>query len=158
MPVLKLPMMSIEEVNGLINGQIMCRIAFQDEEYPYIAPFQYVVIDEILYFHFTDYGKKMKLLEKNDRVCVQIEKYEPDLSSYQFVSMRGRLDIVSDEDERKCAIDGLSKLGKTQLSTNFLAAHGINPEDGWGFLSSDKPFVIVKLVDVVNLVGLRSPR
>jgi len=158
MSVLKLPMMSVQEVKELINQQIMCRIAFQDEEYPYIAPFQYVVINGVLYFHFTDYGKKMKLLEKNDRVCVQIEKYEADLSSYQFVSIRGRLNIVYDEFERKRAIDSLSKLGETQLSTNFLVAHGITPDEGWSSFSAEKPFVIVKLVDVVHLVGLRSPR
>jgi len=73
------------EIEKLLREQMVCRIAFKGNEYPYMAPFQYVAMDGFLYFHFTDYGKKMRLLEKDKRVCVEIEKYRPDLSEYNFV-------------------------------------------------------------------------
>ena len=81
----KLPKMSKSEIKELVSEQNLCRIAFKGEKYPYMAPFQYVLIDGELYFHFTDYGKKMKLIENDNWVCVEIEKFKPDLSSYNFV-------------------------------------------------------------------------
>jgi hypothetical protein len=50
--------MSEEEIDELLSEQTLCRIAFGGKNAPYIAPFQYVLIDGQLYFHFTDYGKK----------------------------------------------------------------------------------------------------
>jgi len=156
MSIVKLPWMSGEEVDALIGTQIMCRIAFNGDEYPYLAPFRYVSMGGTLYFHFTDYGKKMRLLKQDARCCVQIERYAPDLSSYSFVSLRGRLEDVTDPKEMKKAVGLFRESGKT-LSTRFLAAHGLDPRDGWGAFTSDKDLVIVKLVDVVEKVGLKNP-
>jgi nitroimidazol reductase NimA-like FMN-containing flavoprotein (pyridoxamine 5'-phosphate oxidase superfamily) len=156
MSVVKLSWMSGAEVDALIGTQSMCRIALKGEEYPYLAPFRYVSMDGALYFHFTDYGKKMRLLRQNSRCCVQIERYAPDLSSYGFVSLRGRLEEVTEPEERKRAVRLLRENGRA-LSTRFLAAHGLNPGDGWDALTEDKGLVIVKLVGVAEKVGLRNP-
>ena len=156
MSIVKLPWMSDEVVDALIGTQIMCRIAFKGDEYPHLAPFRYVSMGGTLYFHFTDYGKKMRLIKQDDRCCVQIERYKPDLSSYSFVSLRGRLEEVTDPEERKKAVGLFRETGRT-LSTRFLAAHGLDPRDGWGAFTSDKDLVIVKLVDVVEKVGLKNP-
>ena len=156
MSVVKLPWMSGAEVDALIGTQIMCRIAFKGDDYPYLAPFRYVSMGGNLYFHFTDYGKKMRLLKQDSRCCVQIERYLPDLSSYSFVSLRGRLEEATDPKERKKAVTLFRETGKT-LSTKFLAAHGLEPGDGWGAFTADKDLVIVKLVDVVEKVGLKNP-
>jgi nitroimidazol reductase NimA-like FMN-containing flavoprotein (pyridoxamine 5'-phosphate oxidase superfamily) len=60
----RLPPMSSDEVNYLLDQENICRIAFKGEEFPYMAPFQYIRIDNKLYFHFSNYGKKMSLLKK----------------------------------------------------------------------------------------------
>jgi nitroimidazol reductase NimA-like FMN-containing flavoprotein (pyridoxamine 5'-phosphate oxidase superfamily) len=156
MSVVKLPWMSGAEVDALIGTQIMCRIAFKGDEYPYLAPFRYVPMGGNLYFHFTDYGKKMRFLKRDGRCCVQIERYLPDLSSYSFVSLRGRLKEVTNPEERKKAVALFRESGRT-LSTRFLAAHGLDPGDGWGAFTADKDLVIVKLVDVAERVGLKNP-
>jgi len=153
----KLPWMTDDETARLVDEQMLCRIAFRGDDYPYLAPLRYVVMDDALYFHFTDYGKKMRLLETDSRACVQIESYKPDLSECSFVSYRGRLERVKDAKEREKAIKIFAETGKKRLSTKFLAAHGIEPGDGWGEFTPDKEFVIVKLVDVVERVGLKSP-
>jgi nitroimidazol reductase NimA-like FMN-containing flavoprotein (pyridoxamine 5'-phosphate oxidase superfamily) len=155
--VVKLPKMSDEEVDMLIDEQMLCRIAFKGDQHPYIAPFQYVSVDGTLYFHFTDYGKKMKLIGRNERVCVEIESYEPDLSAYCFVVLRGSIKIVTDPEEREGAILKMSEEASNGLSTNFLVAHGFPVEEGWSALSPGKPLVIMKLVDVTEVVGLKSP-
>lgn len=156
--VVKLPKMSSEEVDSLLDKQMLCRIAFKGDHHPYIAPFQYVRIDGILYFHFTDYGKKMKLIGRDERVCVEIESYKPDLSAYCFVVLRGSIRVVTEPEEREMAILRMSEEAGSRLSTNFLVAHGFAVEEGWSALSPDKPLVIMKLVDVTEVVGLKSPR
>lgn len=156
MSLVKLPKMSQEEIESLLNNQYMSRIAFSGDGYPYLAPFRYIRINGALYFHFTDYGKKMRLLEKDDRVCVQIESYVPDLSEYNFVSLRGRLAPVSDPEEMKKAVSLFAETGKKNISPNFLAAHGFNPGEGWEAFNEGS-LVIFKLVDIVESVGLKSP-
>lgn len=156
MSPVKLPKMSKDEIEKLLGDQFICRIAFNGGEYPYLAPFRYIMIDDVLYFHFTDYGKKMNLVEQNNKVCVQLESYLPDLSEYNFVSLRGRLEKVTNTREYNEAVRLFSKTGEKEISSKFLAAHGFNPEDGWGALSGDD-LVIMKLVDIVERVGLKSP-
>ena len=157
MPVVKLPKMTKSEIQTLLREQTLCRIAFKGATFPYMAPFQYVVIDGVLYFHFTDYGKKMRLLEKDKHVCVEIEKYKPDLSEYIFVVLRGVLEVVKDPQERARAIERIAEEGKQKLSTHFLAAHGFRKENGWAAFTPDRPIVIVKLKEVAEEVGLKSP-
>ena len=155
--IVRLPKMDKNEMEKLIREQTLCRIAFKGDEYPYMAPFQYVFMNEALYFHFTDYGKKMRLLEKDKRVCVEIEKYKPDLSEYNFVVLRGKLKIVTDPEEKAKAINRMAEEGNQNLSTNFLVAHGFKKEEDWSSFTPEKPLVIVKLEEVAETIGIKSP-
>ena len=158
MTVLKLPRMKKNEVEKLIKEQFLCRIAFRGADYPYIAPFQYVFMNGTLYFHFTAYGRKMKLMEKDKQVCVEIEQCKPDLSQYMFVTLKGTLSIVGDSAERAEVIKRMRETGKKRLSRNFLAAHGIELDEDWDSLTAEKPLVIIKLERVVEESGLKSPQ
>ncbi len=149
--------MSEAEIIELVDSQMICRIALNGEDYPYLAPFRYVKRNDTLYFHFTDYGKKMRFLKKSKKACVQIEKYNSDLSNYRFASFRGQLEEVMDENEYKDIIILFSESGKERISTNFLAAHGIKPEEGWESFKFSNKYVIMKLVDIVEKIGLKSP-
>jgi len=154
----KLPRMSKAEIDQLLREQFLCRIAFARKYSPYIAPFQYVFIGGVLYFHFTDYGKKMGLLEAGNPVCVEIERYTPDLGEYSFVVLVGKLHIVADAQEKAEAIARMVEDAEAKaLSTNFLPAHGVPKEAGWSALNTENPLVVVKLVDVTEIVGLKSP-
>lgn len=158
MTVLKLPKMTEQEIWKLIRRKSLCRIAFRGEEYPYVAPFQYVVFDKTLFFHFTDYGKKMKLLQKDRNVCVEIEEYKEDLSEYRFVVLKGTLEVVTDYQERAKALKELAMQGQEKLSTNFLVAHGLRKEDGWQSLTpKNSSLVIVKIDNIIQEIGLKSP-
>jgi nitroimidazol reductase NimA-like FMN-containing flavoprotein (pyridoxamine 5'-phosphate oxidase superfamily) len=148
--------MSKEEIRELIEGQFLCRIALIGERYPHIVPLQYVFLNETLYFHFAEYGTKMKLLENRKQVCVEIEKYELDLSEFQFVVLKGSLEIVTDPTEREEAIVKMAEQGSKMLSKNFLAAHGFRKGDNWSSFTPDKPLTIIKLTPTSES-GLRSP-
>ncbi|TRO46912.1 pyridoxamine 5'-phosphate oxidase family protein [Candidatus Bathyarchaeota archaeon] len=154
----KLPRMSKAEIDQLLTEQLLCRIAFGGKLAPYIAPFQYVFISGVLYFHFTDYGKKMSLLEEGNPVCVEIEQYTPDLSEYCFVVLIGKLHIVEDLQEKVEVISQMVEAAEAKgLSTNFLPAHGVPKDAGWSVLNTENPLVVVRLVDVTKIVGLKSP-
>ena len=99
----------------------------------------------------------MRLLETDNRVCVEIEKYRPDLSEYNFVVLRGKLTLVKDSKERAKVIRRMAEEGEQKLSTNFLAAHGFKKEEGWSSFTPEKPLVIVKLEEIVEEIGLKSP-
>lgn len=152
-----MPKMNEKEIKKLVSEQFMCRIAFRGAAQPYIAPFQYVVMDDVLYFHFTDYGKKMSLFKQRPPVCVEIERYTPDLSEYEFVVLTGNLKLVKNREERKKAIMKLAAFGKRQLSPNFLVAHGFPQGSDWGDFAADQPILIIKLDDVTEKTGLKSP-
>ncbi len=148
--------MSKAEINELIRSQHICRIVFGGTKYPYIAPFQYVVTNGSLYFHFTNYGRKIRYLKKKHKVCVEIERLSPDLSDYRFLVIQGELDIVDNENERKEIIQRLALEGEQKLSKNFLGAHGLEKERGWSALAEHKNATVVKLVHIAEEIGLKS--
>ena len=157
MTIVKLPKMEKHEIEQLIREQMLCRIAFKGAEYPYMAPFQYVFMNGSLYFHFTDYGRKMKLIERDNRVCVEIEKFRPDMSKYNFVVLKGKVKTVTDPLERTKVIKRMAEEGKQKVSPNFLVAHGFKKEEGWSSFSPEKPLVILKLEEIAEEIGLKSP-
>jgi uncharacterized protein len=155
--LVKLPSMSREEIDQLIREQFLCRIAFRGENSPYIAPFQYAWVNGCLYFHFTDYGTKITLLKEGAPVCVELEKYSPNLSEYAFVTLTGTLKPVDEGAERLAAIQKMAETGRTKLSNNFLCAHGFKIEGGWSSFNTEQPILIVKLEKVTSVKGLKSP-
>jgi hypothetical protein len=146
-----------DEIEALIREEQICRIAFRGEKTPYLIPFQYVVKNGRMYFHFTDYGRKMSLLRRSELVCVEIERFTPDMSQYRFVVITGSLEIVKDQTERTEAIKAIVETGTRSLSANFVAVHGFKKEDGWSSITADKPMIIVKLAKVTERIGLKSP-
>ena len=79
------------------------------------------------------------------------------MSSYRFVSLRGELEKVDNPSEYKEAVLTFSEIGKKTLSTKFLAAHGLDPSEGWESFSPCKQFIIMKLEKISEKIGLKSP-
>lgn len=157
MTMIKLPSMSRTEIDDLMTSQFLCRIAFRGKDSIHIAPFQYVYLNRNLYFHFTDYGNKMALFKEGFPVCVEIERYSPNLSEYAFVTLTGTLRQVAEGNERKKAIQKMAEIGSTKLSTNFLCAHGFERQKGWSAFNVEEPILILRLENVTSVKGLKSP-
>ncbi len=155
MEVVKLPEMNEKEIKEALQSNHLCRIAFIDEDYPYISPFQYAYINERMYFHFTDYGKKMRIIEQNNHVCVSIENFEHDLKKYYFISLQGELIAVKDDEEKKQVLLKMISDAKDKYSRNFLAAHGFNKEKGWDAFEL-KNQLIYTLLQKKKAIGLKS--
>ncbi len=153
---IKLPSMTKQEIADAISKQFLCRIAFNGKDGPQIAPFQYVFMDNYLYFHFTNYGNKIGFLYEGKQVCVEIENYKPDLSEYCFVTLNGTLKVVQDAEEKRKVIEKMAQTGKVKLSEHFLFAHGFDSKAGWSVLNDNQEMLIVKLFRQ-TVKGLKSP-
>ena len=155
---IKLPIMESEERKDfhLLLFNRLYRIAFKGGNYSYIAPFQQVYMNHTLYFHFTDDGRKMKLIQWDNRVCVEIQKLGQDLSAHIFVSLREKLEVVEDPKERSTAIQRITEDENQKISRTLLTAHSLNPENGESTFTPDKPFIIVKLKPIEEK-GIKIP-
>ena len=156
MPLIKLPKMDEEEIKKELENNDICRIAFIDNIFPYISPFQYLLINDSLYFHFTDYGKKKKILNKNNNVCVSIENFKDDLSEYLFISIQGKLIKIENGEKRALIIKKMIQRAKNKYSVNFLSVHGFDKNKGWEDFESDKSIIIYKLKEEKERIGLKS--
>jgi len=157
MEIVKIPRMEKKDYDKLIEEGYVCRIAFQGEKYPYIAPFLYVFDGRFLYFLSTKYGKKLEYFRKSPYVAVEIEKYTKDLSSYTFVSLQGYLDEVTDSIEKKIVRQEFVNLIKEKkLSSKILAALGHSPQDPPEAIALEERSLVWKLIGVKDLVALKN--
>jgi nitroimidazol reductase NimA-like FMN-containing flavoprotein (pyridoxamine 5'-phosphate oxidase superfamily) len=156
MNIHKVPLMSKQEYDELIREQYISRIGFLGE-YPYIAPFMYVFDGSFIYFLSTKYGKKIKRLQSNPNVAVEIEKYEDDLSEYRFVTLQGRIVQVEDINEKlDVRKHFVNLIMDKSLSKNVLAALGHSPEDNLESIVKEERSYVWKLVDVESIVGIKT--
>ncbi len=157
MEIVKIPRMEKGEYDRLIEEGYVCRIAFQGEKYPYIAPFLYVFDGRFLYFLSTKYGKKLEYFRKSPYVSVEVERYSSDLSDYTFVTMQGRLEEVEDSIEKKLIRERFVELivGR-HLSSNILAALGHSPQDPPEAIAREERSLVWRLTGVKDLVALKN--
>lgn len=100
------------EIIEIIKKCDVCRIALNDEEYPYVVPLNFgldVQGEEVFfYFHAAKEGKKLDLIAKDNRVTFEMDcdhnfiLYEERMSctmGYASVIGHGKIEIVPDEDK-----------------------------------------------------------
>jgi nitroimidazol reductase NimA-like FMN-containing flavoprotein (pyridoxamine 5'-phosphate oxidase superfamily) len=146
-----------EEYDQLIREQFIGRIAFKGDGSTYIAPFMYVFDGKRMYFLSTRYGKKVEYFSKSPDVSVEVEQYAPDMSSYRFVTLTGRLEEVKGSaDARQIRGKFLDMFKARKLSHNALAALGHSPQEPFEVIMSDSTTAVWKLTDVEQIVGLKN--
>jgi len=95
-----LPDMSHREMDDLLRSQVICRISFHDEPYPYTLPMEYYYFGDVMYFHFTTTGSKKDLLNSNPNVTVEVDWSDELLTDYKSVILKGTLVSVDNPAER----------------------------------------------------------
>lgn len=157
MDALKIPWMTKAEYDALIERQYVSRIAFAGTGHPYIAPFMYVFDKKYLYFLSTKYGRKMEYFAANPLVSVEIEEYMPDLSSFTFVSLQGKLEEVEDPARKKDVREQfVAMMARHRLSPRVLSALGYSPEDPPEIIIHEERSAVWKLVGVKDIVALKN--
>jgi nitroimidazol reductase NimA-like FMN-containing flavoprotein (pyridoxamine 5'-phosphate oxidase superfamily) len=88
---------SRDEIDAVIRGCEVCRIAFAVENQPYLVPLSFGYDGGRLYFHTGEGGKKIDCIDANPRVCFEMEREvrlvehprEPCSWSFSFESVIG---------------------------------------------------------------------
>lgn len=157
MEIVKIPRLQKHEYDRLIKESYVCRIAFNGEKYPYIAPFVYVFDGRYLYFISTKYGKKIELFRNNPAVAVEIERYADNLSTYMFVTLRGSLEEVTrDETKQEIKKSFVKMLKGRNISSKILAALGHDPAGPPEAIVSEDRSLVWKLTRVQEIVALKN--
>jgi uncharacterized protein len=131
-----------ELLEQVLSRAPVCRLGLLDGDVPYIVPMNFVYEDSCFYLHSRKSGKKIDLLNKNNKVCIEIELVgdlitgdTPCEYGYSFKSViaAGTAEILEEQEEKQAA---LSKI--TQKYT----------DSGWNFNDSDLDSVAVIRITV----------
>jgi nitroimidazol reductase NimA-like FMN-containing flavoprotein (pyridoxamine 5'-phosphate oxidase superfamily) len=157
MDILKIPRMEKEEYDRLIKENYVTRIAFKGDSYPYVAPFLYVFDGHNLFFLSTKYGKKIRYFNENPNVAVEIERISPDLSSYTFVTLLGKLvEITALTEGRRVRQQFVTMIKTRGLSGNVVAALGHSPAEPLESIVNEDRSLVWKLDKVEEIVALKN--
>ena len=117
-----------ETINKILSESLICRIALFDDDFPYIVPMNYGFKDNALYFHCATEGKKIDLIQKNNKVGFEIEaeheilKFEQSCkwtTKYRSIIGTGEIEIIRDFEEKIKGLDILMQQhGKHDNSYN----------------------------------------
>lgn len=103
-----------EEIIEIIKKCDVCRLAFFDEEYPYIIPLNFGFTHENneieLYFHGAKAGKKLSLLQSNPKVGFEMDCSLKLITGddacdytmeYESVCGNGQVELLSEDQKTK---------------------------------------------------------
>ena len=103
------------DIDAVIRGCEVCRLAFAVENEPYIVPVSFGYDGNSLFFHTATSGRKIEFLEANNRVCFEFERNvrlqrNPEVSckwSFAFESVigYGTVSELTDPAEKTRGID-----------------------------------------------------
>jgi hypothetical protein len=101
-------------IQEILEKGIVCRLGLYDGQYPYVVPMNYGYRDGRLYFHCAAEGRKIDMLKKNDRVCIEVDIDSRIVrgdtpcrwaAKYRSVIGFGRARIVDDDKAKKAGLD-----------------------------------------------------
>jgi nitroimidazol reductase NimA-like FMN-containing flavoprotein (pyridoxamine 5'-phosphate oxidase superfamily) len=107
-----------DEMNRILQAGKVCRLGLSDQDQPYIVPLNYGYRWQeqglVLYFHCADAGRKLDIIQKNNRACFEIDQalelQADDMAchfsmNYESLIGFGLVETVLDPDEKKDAMN-----------------------------------------------------
>ena len=101
-------------IQEILEKGLVCRLGLYDGQYPYVVPMNFGYRDGRLYFHCAAEGRKIDILQKNDRVCIEVDIDSRILrgdtpcrwaAKYRSVIGFGRARIIDDDKAKKAGLD-----------------------------------------------------
>ncbi len=138
------------EIEEIIAQSSICRIAMAVDNQPYMVPLCFGYLDNTLYFHSADQGRKLEMIKKNPRVCFELEGEAEIIKAkkacnwglkYRSIIGFGKASIIEDAGERTAALDLIMK----QYST-----------EKWEYPTSMMTKTLVFKVEIETMAGKRS--
>lgn len=110
---------SKEQIDAVIRASEVCRIAYANNNIPYITPVSFGYDGETLFVHTAEEGRKIDFLKKNNYVCFE---FETDVSTvtddkvackwtaaFKSVIGYGRMKGLNNYEEKEYAINEIMK-------------------------------------------------
>ena len=120
----RLEIKSKEKIKEFLDKEHVGRIASIDENgFPQIIPMNFVFLDDVIYMHSHTRGEKLENVSRNDKVGFEVDRELEFLPSYfedpknasladtLYISVviKGKGEIVKDNNEKTNALNGLMK-------------------------------------------------
>jgi nitroimidazol reductase NimA-like FMN-containing flavoprotein (pyridoxamine 5'-phosphate oxidase superfamily) len=111
-------------IDEIINRCLVCRLGLSDDGAPYVVPMNFGYEGNTVFLHAAREGKKLDILRRNNRVCVEFDTDVEIVRSdeavgwsarYACVIGAGTASLVDDPAEKRAAYDVLMRhyAGKT---------------------------------------------
>jgi len=98
------------EVSSVLREEMIVRVAFSDQPFPYVIPFGYVYLEPALY-GITAPGRKTRVAEANPRVGFHVDSSARSGPwEWKSVTGEGTFELVASESERQKALSALEPL------------------------------------------------
>jgi len=150
-----LPDMTHREMDGLLRDQLICRITFHDEPYPYTLPMEYYYFGDTMYFHFTTTGKKMDLMSRNADVTIEVDWHDEAFTDYKSVILKGRLVPVENAIERNTINVAMSSAVRNRAGIKSLLSIPWGKK-GVDYLSASNISLKLLKLDVREMSGKKA--
>lgn len=105
--------LSAQAANEILEKGEVCQLALVAQGEPYLVTMNYGYRDSTLYFHCAKAGKKLELLEQNNRVCFTVMEHGPVLPAevacdftmkYRSVVGYGSARMIEGHEEKYAAL------------------------------------------------------
>lgn len=103
-----------DAISSVIRRSTVCRLGMSDDNQPYVLPMSFGYKEGAVYFHSATEGRKIEILRKNPRVCIEFDvdcrvKTGDSACKWGFVFQSaiafGVASFVSDLKEKQAALD-----------------------------------------------------
>jgi nitroimidazol reductase NimA-like FMN-containing flavoprotein (pyridoxamine 5'-phosphate oxidase superfamily) len=120
-------------IENILKTATICRLGLIDQSKPYIVPVNYGYQDGFIYIHSAPEGKKIELLNLNNKVCFEIESTAKTIKNeipckwaekYQSIIGYGTIEFIDDYESKIKALEiimhqhgaeGIQKFEKKQV-------------------------------------------
>ncbi|MDO9109590.1 MAG: pyridoxamine 5'-phosphate oxidase family protein, partial [Desulfatirhabdiaceae bacterium] len=62
-----------DAISSVIRRSTVCRLGMSDDNQPYVLPMSFGYKEGAVYFHSATEGRKIEILQKNPRVCIEFD-------------------------------------------------------------------------------------
>ena len=147
MTVTFLPELTTEEMLQLLTEERVGRLGLNDRPQPYVVPTDFTFLDGAIYIHTPASGRKARLARLDPDVCFEVDRFNPAVTDFRSVLVRGRIAEVSDPGEKAKV---MRSMGEKAADFDFAAAHGRQRDGG-------SRHITIFRIDVREMTGVRSP-
>ena len=86
------------EIDFFLKKQLHGRLGLCVEGEPYVVPVSYIYSEGAIYFHAAKQGKKIDFIEKNNRVCFEVDEWQ---KGWVSVICYGKITLRDDFEAKK---------------------------------------------------------